>query len=89
MGASADRKHSMSDNSQKPGHEITMDTSITHSDRLPNDLNTRNTSSGQEPAARLRAIHDLIRSGDYNVPAAAIADRMVERMIAGKRRRHY
>jgi len=35
-------------------------------------------------AARLQAIHDLIRSGDYHVPAAVIADHMVERMMADK-----
>jgi hypothetical protein len=40
-------------------------------------------------AARLQAIHDLIRSGDYHVPAAAIADRMVERMLAERRRTSY
>ncbi|NLE10212.1 MAG: hypothetical protein GX630_01795 [Actinobacteria bacterium] len=79
----------MSAKSQKPVQEATMGTSTTRSDRLPNDLATRNTPSGQEPGARLRAIHDLIRSGDYNVPAAAIADRMVERMIADRRRRRY
>jgi hypothetical protein len=37
--------------------------------------------------ARLQAIHDLIRSGDYRVPAAAIAERMVEQMLSGERRR--
>ncbi|MBN1632007.1 MAG: hypothetical protein JW990_19805 [Thermoleophilia bacterium] len=79
----------MSAKSQKPVQEATVGTSTTHSDHLPNDLAIRNAPSGQEPGARLRAIHDLVRSGDYNVPAAAIADRMVERMIANRRRRHY
>ena len=37
--------------------------------------------------ARLQAIHDLIRSGDYHVPASAIADRMIEQMIFYRRRR--
>jgi hypothetical protein len=36
-------------------------------------------------AARLQAIHDLVHSGDYHVPAAVIADRMIERMMAEKR----
>jgi anti-sigma28 factor (negative regulator of flagellin synthesis) len=35
--------------------------------------------------ARLQVIHDLIRSGDYHVPATAIADRMIEQMIVDKR----
>ena len=43
----------------------------------------------RDSSARLQAIHDLIRSGDYHVPATAIADRMIERMIADKRRRCY
>ena len=37
--------------------------------------------------ARLQAIHRLVRSGDYHVPAAAIADRMVEQMLAKQRGR--
>lgn len=37
--------------------------------------------------ARLQIIHELIRSGDYNVPAIAIADRMVEQMMIERRER--
>ena len=37
--------------------------------------------AGQTMPARLQVIHDLIRSGDYQVPASAIADRMLEQMI--------
>jgi anti-sigma28 factor (negative regulator of flagellin synthesis) len=37
------------------------------------------------PIARLQVIHDLIRSGDYHVPATAIADRMIEQMMVEKR----
>jgi hypothetical protein len=33
----------------------------------------------------LRAIHELVRSGDYSVPATVIADRMIERLIGDKR----
>lgn len=45
--------------------------------------------SGAPPqaAARLRAIQDLVCSGDYHVPAAAIADRMIEQLMMEKRRR--
>ena len=39
------------------------------------------------PTARLQVIHDLIRSGDYHVPATAIADRMIEQMMVEKRGR--
>jgi hypothetical protein len=37
--------------------------------------------------SRLQVIHDLIRSGDYHVPAAAIADCMIEQMIFARRGR--
>jgi hypothetical protein len=37
------------------------------------------------PPARLQAICDLVHSGHYHVPAAIIADRMIERMIAERR----
>ena len=36
-----------------------------------------------EPA-RIRTIHDMIQSGSYHVPAAAIADRMIERMLVDR-----
>lgn len=41
---------------------------------------------GPAAPARLQAIHDLIRSGDYHVPADEIADRMIEQLLADKRR---
>ena len=34
--------------------------------------------------ARLQAIHHLVRSGDYHVPAMAIADRMIEQLMIEK-----
>lgn len=76
----------MSDMSQKPAEQNAMDTS-TRDSRFSFDLATQGSSTAQSPPARLQAIHDLIRSGDYHVPAAAIADRMIERMIADKQRR--
>jgi anti-sigma28 factor (negative regulator of flagellin synthesis) len=36
-------------------------------------------------SARLQAIHELVRTGEYHVPATAIADRMLERIIVDKR----
>jgi anti-sigma28 factor (negative regulator of flagellin synthesis) len=41
----------------------------------------------QKTPSRLQAIHELVRSGDYHVPAAAIADRMIEQLISTSRRR--
>jgi hypothetical protein len=37
-----------------------------------------------EPA-RLQVIHELVSSGDYHVPAAEIADRIIERIMVDKR----
>ena len=78
----------MSDNAQTPEQEITMGTT-SRDNRFSYDLSSRTTPCLEDTSARLRAIHDLIRSGDYHIPATAIADRMVERMIAGKGRRTY
>ena len=36
---------------------------------------------------RLEVIHNLVHSGDYHVPAAAIADRMIEQLMIAKRER--
>ncbi len=36
-------------------------------------------------SARLETIHELVRSGDYHIPASAIADRIIERIMIDKR----
>lgn len=35
-------------------------------------------------SARLQTIHALVRSGSYHIPASAIADRMIERILFDK-----
>jgi anti-sigma28 factor (negative regulator of flagellin synthesis) len=78
----------MSDVSQKPVPETSMNAATQHN-RLPAGLGPDTGMTSPAAAARLQAIHDLIRSGNYHVPANAIADRMIERMITDKRRRGY
>ncbi len=73
--------------SQTSQAEAAMNTAA-RENRFPSDLGSSSGNTGSVPAARLQAIHELIRSGNYHVPATAIADRMVELMIAGKQRRH-
>jgi hypothetical protein len=75
----------MSNISQEPEHEIAMNTGA-HENHFQGG---NRPGGGRTGKARLQAIHDLVRSGDYHVPAAAIADRMVERLIAEKRRPTY
>jgi anti-sigma28 factor (negative regulator of flagellin synthesis) len=72
--------------SHTPPAEAAMNTA-TRENRFPSDLGSSSGNAGCVPAARLQAIHELIRAGNYHIPATAIADRMVELMIAGKRRR--
>ena len=69
--------------SQKPAAGNAMN-SVAHENRGIYDVGS-GAGISSAPTARLRAIHDLIRSGDYHVPAMAIADRMVERMLAERR----
>jgi len=38
-------------------------------------------------ASRLQAIHELVRRGDYHVPATVIAECMIDRMMTEKRGR--
>jgi anti-sigma28 factor (negative regulator of flagellin synthesis) len=78
----------MSDMTQKPAQEKTMNSSARDS-RFSCSLSAGSSAAAPSVPARLQAIHDLIRSGDYHIPATAIADRMIERMIADKRRRTY
>lgn len=78
----------MSDMGQKPVPGIEMNASA-RNNRFSTSLGSEAGRAGAAPSARLRAIHDLVRSGDYHVPAAAVADRMIERMIADSRRRRY
>jgi anti-sigma28 factor (negative regulator of flagellin synthesis) len=77
----------MSEIGQKPLLETAMKTA-TRENHLPSGLGSGSGTACPHAAARLQAIHDLIRAGDYHVPATAIADRMIERMIADKRRRN-
>lgn len=78
----------MSDCSQKPATETAMDATAPET-RFPSNLGSAGGPALPAAADRLRAIHDLVRSGDYHVPAAVIADRMIERMISERRRRKY
>ncbi|OFW61219.1 MAG: hypothetical protein A2133_11005 [Actinobacteria bacterium RBG_16_64_13] len=76
----------MSDMSQKPSTETAMNTRA-RENSFSSGLGSGSGTAGTPAVARLQAIHDLIRTGDYHIPATAIADRMIERMIADKRRR--
>ncbi|MCX8032351.1 MAG: flagellar biosynthesis anti-sigma factor FlgM [Thermoleophilia bacterium] len=37
------------------------------------------------PASRVRVIHELVQSGCYYVPASAVAEKMIEHLIARRR----
>lgn len=51
------------------------------------DPTTKVPAALPEAVARLQAIHELVRSGNYHVPAAVIAERMVDRLMTEKRGR--
>lgn len=66
--------------------EPTMDP-FTEQPHPHRSLSPQGGTNGSSLDARLRIIHDLIRSGDYHVSAAAIAERMIEQMIIERRGR--
>ena len=69
-------------------HRSTPETAMNPITRQPHpsqDAAPESTGNAGPAEARLRLIHDLIRSGDYHVPAMAIADRMIEQMIVERR----
>jgi anti-sigma28 factor (negative regulator of flagellin synthesis) len=76
----------MSTTSQKPADEVAMNIAA-RDNRQTCELGAGSGGESSAPAARLQAIHDLIRSGDYHVPANAIAERMIERMLTDRRSR--
>ncbi|MBN1320878.1 MAG: hypothetical protein JXA87_08555 [Thermoleophilia bacterium] len=76
----------MSETSHTPIPDGGMNASI-RQNRSPGDPGPARGPAGAAASARLQAIHDLIRSGDYHVPATAIADRIIEQLLAGKPRR--
>lgn len=43
------------------------------------------SAAARVPASRVRVIHELVQSGRYYVPASAVAEKMIERLIAHKR----
>lgn len=76
----------MSIMSQNPTPESGMNSTTTN-DRFTSGPVSGTGAATPRAAERLRAIHDLIRSGHYHVPATAIADRMIERLVANRRER--
>lgn len=76
----------MSATSDTPTPEFAMNP-ITTLNRFRSAQSGVEGPGGQLMPARLQVIHDLIRSGDYQVPASAIADRMLEQMLFCRRRR--
>jgi hypothetical protein len=73
----------MTTRSQKPASGKAMNTAACEAYGRC-DISVTSGAGTTASPARLQAIHDLIRSGDYHVPAAVIADRMVERMLSDK-----
>jgi anti-sigma28 factor (negative regulator of flagellin synthesis) len=76
----------MSAKSNRPTQEPAMNPSARHS-QLHQGPPAESVSSPSTTHARLEVIHELIRSGDYHVPATAIADCMIERIMVDKRER--
>lgn len=74
----------MSDISHRPKPERAM-TFTTPESRLHRTLTGEFSQSSPREPERLQVIHELVRSGDYHVPASAIADRIIERMMVDKR----
>lgn len=70
------------------GHRSTPENAMHHTAResLVTEMReTEPTPTTCDGSARLQTIHELVRSGDYHIPASAIADRIVERMMVSKR----
>lgn len=74
----------MSDMGHRPKPERAM-IFTTRESRLDRSLTGEFTHSSPGEPERLRVIHELVRSGDYHVPASAIADRIIERIMVDKR----
>lgn len=74
----------MCTSTHKPTPEVAMSTGPSDNTQA-SGISSVEGDGSREPVARLQAIHDLIRSGRYYVPASAIADRMIERMLADRR----
>jgi anti-sigma28 factor (negative regulator of flagellin synthesis) len=71
------------------GHKLTRESAmnaITRQNRFQTGLFVGGGPGYSASAARLQVIHELVRSGDYHVPATAIADRMIEQMVMIDRR---
>jgi anti-sigma28 factor (negative regulator of flagellin synthesis) len=77
----------MSAMAHRPTPEPAMDSIARHS-HLGQGPAAESESSSSATPARLQVIHELIRSGDYHVPATAIADRMIEHMMGDERERN-
>jgi len=57
------------------------DMNATTSERCSSSSLSAKSVAGPPTAARLKAIHDLVRTNRYDVPAMLIAERIVERGV--------
>jgi hypothetical protein len=76
----------MSTMSQKPTPESAMN-AVARQNRFRSGSIAGSSLVFPTTPARLQAIHDLVRSNNYHVPATAIADRMIEEMFVDRRSR--
>ncbi len=84
MGLPADKKNSMSTDSQKPVPPIDMNALDPEHTHLP-EADSGKGLPGPSRAAHIRAIHERVRANDYVVPAGLVAERIIERAETGKR----
>jgi hypothetical protein len=65
-----------------PETDMTATTSESYASSNPVSVED---AAGPPTAARIQAIHDLVRTNGYDVSAMLVAERIVERALAGKR----
>jgi len=83
-GLPADKKNSMSTESQKPVPPIDVNALDPEHTDLPEAESGKGLPAPSR-AEHVRAIHERVRANDYVVPAGLVAERIIERAAAGKR----
>jgi len=78
-----DKEHSMSQNDAKKGQEQQVNTS--NGQHQAANLSLARECSDRGPREdRLRAIHDMLASDQYDPPALLVAEQMINRALASK-----
>ena len=76
----------MSNSDYRPDEELLVETGADKNEALHHQTPCSPVPAAETSGSRVKVIHELVQSGRYHVPATALAEKMIERLVSRKRR---